>query len=104
MEETLFRATLVPRDEWARERIFKGPPLTESQKERKREIWACSINAAMVPAAPRARHHTDDAKRAPQVLEMSAIFIAAIVAPVFEAAHPVSFTHRLAATAPFFPT
>ena len=48
VEETLFRATLVPRDEWARKHIFSGRPLTEAQNIRKREIWACSINAAMV--------------------------------------------------------
>ena len=48
MEETLLRATLVERDVWAREVLFKLKPLTAEQTRRKKEIWACSINASMV--------------------------------------------------------
>ena len=52
VEETLLRATLVERDVWAREVLFKGKPLTAEQTRRKKEIWACSINGSMVSPHP----------------------------------------------------
>ena len=59
-------------------RVGKGKDLTEEQMARKRKVWACSINASMV-------------------LEMNAIFMAAIVSvfvSIQSSPEPYSPCHR----------